>query len=305
MTLWELPRLSDEELESVEQAILRAYDSRSVDHLRILGLGELGLAVGWPTDDPVAVCKRQAAGPAADVESDAHRMQHYQAALEERGARVLPTDLRALDAGNNRAVPYLVQPIVPPEQLAENIIAADDPRPNHPILTAVRDIVLNVVTDQPEFGLSIDAQITNFAVDADGPVLLDFTPPLIWDSTGGPFYDIGAYLSAIPLPLRPTALKLTRRSGDRYRTARDTLRMTAVYLKRIDQERWVDSALATFNDRLDEPLRRDVVDSTYDEMIRDLPMIKRLARVQRAWQTRVRRRRYEFFITNSFTGEIL
>ena len=47
------------------------------------------------------------------------------------------------------------------------------------------------------------------------------------------------------------------------------------------------------------------VDETYDDMIRELPMIKRLARIQRAWQMRVRRQRYDFFITNSFTGEIL
>ena len=305
MTDWELPRLSESELAAVERAILHAYDSRSVDHLCVLGLGELGLAIGWPADAPVAVCKRQAAGTAAEVDADAERMRRYQAALEDRGARVLPTDLRSFDAGGGRAVPYLVQPVVPKSALAENIIASDDPRPNHPLLVAVRDIVLNVVTDEPHFGLSIDAQITNFAVDEQGPVLLDFTPPLIWDENGGPFYDIGAYLSAIPLPLRPTALKLTRRSGDRYRTARDTLRMTAVYLKRIGQERWIEQALTTFNERLDEPLRREVVDSTYDEMGKDLPMIKRLARVQRAWQTRVRRQRYEFFITNSFTGEIL
>ena len=103
MTSWELPRLSDEELHSVEQAILHAYDSRSVEHLNILGLGELGLAIGWPTDDSVAVCKRQAAGPAAHVAGDADRMQRYQTALLERGARTLPTDLRALDAGDGRA----------------------------------------------------------------------------------------------------------------------------------------------------------------------------------------------------------
>ncbi len=305
MTAWTTPTMSDGELEAVEAAVLHAYDTRSVDHLRVLGLGELGLAIGWPTESPRAVFKRQAAGPRAAVEKDAKRTRRYQAALEERGARVLPTDLRALDAPDGRAVPYLIQPLVPAEDLAENIIASAPVQPDHPVLVAIRDTVIDVVSDEPELGLSIDAQITNFAVDADGVVLLDFTPPLIWDQTSGPFYDIGTYLEAIPLPLRPTALKLTRRAGDRYRTARDTLRMTAVYLKRIDQERWVDSAIATFNDRLDEPIRRHRVDETYEEMIKDLPMIKRLARIQRAWQTRVRRRRYEFFITNSFTDEIL
>ena len=305
MSGWSQPTLPRSELEEVERAVLHAYDTRSVEHLCVLGLGELGLAIGWPTEDPVVVCKRQAAGTAAEVEADAERMHRYRAALEQRGARVLPTEFHALDTGGDRRVPYLLQPVVPVPSLAENVIATDEPRPDHPLLTAVRDVVIDVVVDEPDFGLSIDAQITNFAVDERGPLLLDFTPPLIWDSTSGPFYDIGAYLSAIPLPLRPTALRLTRRSGDRYRTARDTLRMTAVYLKRIGQDRWIDAALSSFNDRLDEPLRREVVESTYQEMIRDLPTIKRLARVQRAWQTRVRRRRYEFFITNSFTGEIL
>ena len=232
-------------------------------------------------------------------------MLAYQDALTEHGIRVLPTTIRSIDAGPGRRVTYLIQPLVPRDALAETIVAGAEVDPAHPLLTAVRDGVIGVVTDTREFGLSIDAQITNFAVDDTGPLLLDFTPPLIWDGDGGPFYDIGAYLGAIPLPLRPTALKLTRRAGDRYRSARGTLQMTAVYFKRIGQERWVDAAIANFNERLDEPIERAVVDGVYDEMIRDLPRIKLLARIQRAWTTRVRRRRYEFFITNSFTGEIL
>ena len=82
------------------------------------------------------------------------------------------------------------------------------------------------------------------------------------------------------------------------------LELTAVYLLRINQERWVEAALTCFNDGIDEPITRASVDEKFEQMIKDLPTIKRLARIQRAWATKVRKDRYEFFITNSFTGEI-
>ena len=107
-----------------------------------------------------------------------------------------------------------------------------------------------------------------------------------------------------PSVLHGIATKMTMKAGDDYRTARGVLEMTVVYLLRIGQGRWVDAAIACFNASLDEPLERSAIEAHFTQMMKDLPMIKRLARAQRLWATRVRRQRYEFFITNSFTGEI-
>ena len=131
------------------------------------------------------------------------------------------------------------------------------------MLVSIRRLVSGVVRDDSTGGLSIDAQVTNFAWNGSEVVSLDTTPPLIWDVTAGPFYDVGNYLTAVPALLRPIALRLTKRAGNGYRTVRGVLEFTAM-----------------------------------------IPMIKRLARLQRFWAAHVRRTRYEFFITNSFTGEI-
>lgn len=301
---WNLPGVSDEQILDVERAVLRAFDTRSTDGLHILGLGELGLAVGWPTEQPVAVFKRQAPGPIEQLDADMARMQRFHDALVDARVRVMPTDIRTITNPDGKTIPYLIQPVVAAQDLAENILAADDPRADHRVLTSLRDTVMRVVRDDVHGGLSIDAQVTNFAWDGEQVVSLDTTPPLIWGPSSGPMYEVGNYLTAVPAVLRGAATRLTKKAGNDYRTAHGVLEMTAVYLLRIDQERWVESAISCFNETLDRPLDRDTIETQFQRVMKDLPLIKRLARAQRFWATRVRRQRYEFFITNSFTGEI-
>lgn len=304
VTTWVLPSVSDEQILEVENAILDAFDARSTDGLTILGLGELGLAVGWPTSAPTAVFKRQAPGPIDQLSADLARMKRFHDELLHTGAKVVPTDIRTITNRDGKVIPYLIQPVIQPAELVENIIAKADPSPDHPTLVSLRDTIMRVVRDDERGGLSIDAQVTNFAWNGESVVSLDTTPPLIWEPNSGPMYEVGNYLTAIPRVLEGVATKMTMKAGDDYRTARGVLEMTAVYLLRIDQDRWVDDAITCFNQALDEPLDRAAVETKFKQMIKDLPMIKRLARTQRLWATKVRKQRYEFFITNSFTGEI-
>lgn len=301
---WSIPVVSDADLHDVERMILQAFDTRDVSRLNVLGLGELGLAVGWPADAPHAVIKRQAPGPTDQVEADRLAMIDFMDTLRAEGALVIPTDVRTIVNEDGDVIPYLVQPIVDRSDLAETIIAGAEPHPTHPILVSIRDMVAGIVRDDSRGGLSIDAQVTNFAWDGEQVVSLDTTPTLMWPPDGEPLDNVGNYLTAVPAPLRPIALRLTKRTGEGYRSIRGVLEFTSVYLLRIDQERWVDSAIECFNEVLDEPLDRREIDAQYRQVTRDLPTIKRLARIQRFWATRVRRHRYQFFITNSFTGEI-
>lgn len=303
--MWDAPAISSDELAAVESAYVAALSRRSIADLRVLGFGELGLAVGWPGAAPRVVCKRQAPGRPAEVRADVDRMVAYQRALEDAGASLVPTLVEAVDIGPDWSVPYLVQPVLDPSVLADHVLADAAPDPEHPIIVDLRDLTVDVVRDDSELGLSIDGQVTNFAWAGDRLHILDTTPPLIWDATDGPFYDVGAYLHAIPAPLRSTALSITRRNGNDYRTVRGTLMRTAMYLHRIEQERWVAPALTAFNEVIDDPLTLDEIWSGYQAAIKDFPLIKRLARIQRFWVERLRRGRYEFFITDSFNGQIL
>lgn len=302
--MWTLPTVSDDDLHLVERDILTAFRARSTHGLKILGMGELGLAVGWPSNEPVAVFKRQAPGTSGEVAADLDRMRRFHDALIRAGIAVVPTDIRVITNEYGASVPYLIQPIIEPGNLTENLLAARQPDSADEILVAIRDAVTTVVRDGSNGGLSIDAQVTNFAWDRDKVVLLDTTPPLIWDPGSGPMYDVGNYLTAVPSILRPTAMTLTKRTAADYRNVRGVLKQTVVYLLRIDQERWVQPAIECFNDVLDVPLVRDEVEESFKRVLRDIPMIKRLSRMQRFWATRVRKENYEFFITNSFTGEI-
>ncbi|MEM9747104.1 MAG: hypothetical protein AAF945_10460, partial [Actinomycetota bacterium] len=74
---------------------------------------------------------------------------------------------------------------------------------------------------------------------------------------------------------------------------------------RLDQERWLDDVLTTFNERLDDPIDRAAVMGRFDELHGEMQRIKKITRLQRFWVERVRRGQYEFFITDSFTGELI
>lgn len=304
-TAWEAPVLPEDGLLDIESRITQAFANRSTEGLNVLGFGELGLAIGWPSSQPSMVVKRQTVGTAASVRSDLQRMQDYQEALEERGLAVLPTELRSIELGNGSTAGYVVQPMVPQTQLVEHLLPTIEPAADHPILAAIRDAVIGVVHDGPSGGLSVDAQVTNFAWDGERVTLIDTTPPLIWDADGGPFYDVGNYLGAIPAPLRPTAMKLTRQQGDRVRTATGALRQSAMFLKRIELDEWVDPAIETYNERLTTPILRSEVEALFAEATKNFPLIKKMARIERFWQTKIRRREYQYFITDSFSGEIL
>lgn len=303
--MWDTPSIAREDLLQAEAAIVRAFDEQSINHLRVIGFGELGLAIGWPTETPTVIVKRQAPGPPSAVASDERRMVAYQQALRDGGVSVLANSFEQVPLADGTVAPYIVQPIVHSDDLVENILPREEPASDNQILLALRDLVVSIVSDTPELGLSIDAQITNFFWKNDQLHILDTTPPLIWDADGGPFYDVGNYLRALPAPLRSTALRITRRVGDDYRTPHGTLYRTVVYLKRIGLEAWVDPAIECFNGALDRPIERAAVEKEYEQAIKDFPRIKLLARIQRAWTRHVRRQRYEFFITDSFDGRIL
>jgi hypothetical protein len=67
---------------------------------------------------------------------------------------------------------------------------------------------------------------------------------------------------------------------------------------------WVEPALVAFNRFVggDNPMTTEEAEARHHKDVSTWPRLKRLQRVERAWQTRVRRRRYEFFIHTTFGG---
>jgi len=109
----------------------------------------------------------------------------------------------------------------------------------------------------------------------------------------------------MPAVLRPAVIKIARKVVAENGTDVGNLQLAALSIVRLGLHRWLDRVLATFNECLDEPIEASTVMSRFDQLHGEMQQIKRMGRIQRAWLEKVRRRRYEFFITDSFTGEVL
>lgn len=295
-----VPSLSNEDLLDLDRRIATALRERSVEGLQVLGMGEAGLALAWPNDNPTAVVKRLwVSDSAADAEAQLERIREYTDRLAPF-VDITPTDLRTVVADSGRTIPFMVQPIYKPEQLVEHVLAEDEPATDHPIVTSLTEAILQTGADGRQ---ALDAQFSNFAWINDRLVFFDLGSPFMYDENGNAT-DIPGVVDSMPAILHPILRRQVRGTMNRLGGRRYTFRQAAISLPRIGQERWLTPALEAFNEHLDEPLTVEEVHARIQRMHRELKVMKSLMRTQRAWSTKVRRKPYETFITDSFTGEL-
>lgn len=294
--------LSDDELDEIEAGFRQALTSKSFDGLNVLGFGELGVAFGFPTEAPRLVVKRVAShSDPQQVQHGFDRIRRYETLL---AAHIRVTESRHVTttATNGWLAPYIVQPLYARETLADNILAANEPDAEHPMVLAVRDAAVAVARAGETV---LDSRFSNFVWDGDELMVFDTGSPFFVDEHGEPLVDLGPSESAIPAPTRPIAKKLSAKVQQDLGTPSGNLAHAALSAVRVGQQRWLDALLAAFNTELDEPLnKRDVLEQ-YERIQKDMTNIKYLARAQRFWMTRVRRGSYDFFITDSFNGRLL
>ena len=293
--------IEDDELVAVERSVLSALQRRSVDELNVLGFGEAGLAVAWPADEPRLVLKRLMS---TDELSESHHLfeliERYRAAVEPHVV-IAPTEMRVITDDQGRSVPYMVQRLYAAGDLLENVLAAHTPDPGFVALVALRDAALSALEDGRQI---LDSQPSNFAWADDTLVFFDIGTPFLYDDEG-PILEFGAMLETMPAALRPLVRREIGKVNGHLGTPFGNLEHAALGLVRIGQERWLDAAVACFNERLGDPLDVATIAKRGETFRRQLRLFKQTMRVQRAWVTRVRRRRYDFFITDSWSGEIL
>lgn len=294
--------LSDDELDEIERGFRQALNAKSFDGLNVLGFGELGVAFGFPADAPRVVVKRVAShSDPQQVQHGFDRIRRYEALLDPH-IRVTESRHVTTPAANGWLAPYIVQPLYAKETLADSILAANEPDPEHPMVLAVRDAAVAVARAGETV---LDSQFSNFVWDDDGLLVFDTGSPFFVDAHGEPLVDLGPAESAIPAPMRPLAKKLSVKVQKDLGTPSGNLVHAALSAVRVGQQRWLDALLVAFNAELDEPLRTSDVLDQYERIQKDMTNIKYLARAQRLWTTRVRRRSYDFFITDSFNGRLL
>ncbi len=281
-------------LVAVESAVQEALASGADDQLRVLGHGEISLVIGWPHDAPVVACKRLPEFPStAAAERYEDVLSRYLTRLEDRGLHVVPSTLSFLEPGpDGRRVGYVVQPVLSAGSLGPDILRADVPDADHPLLTAVLSGVLRTVDAQT----GLDAQISNWAMLDDTVSYLDVTTPILYDADGLAL-DVNVLIASYPWLLRPLLRRFAAPPiAAAYCEPRTVLVDLAANLHKERLTEWIPAVLEAANRELSEPITPDDVRKYYRSNARLWEVMLRLRRADRWWQRKVRRRTYPFLL---------
>ncbi len=288
--------MSQADLVELEAAVAAALAGDDTSGLCVLGYGELSMALGWPVDEPRFVCKRTPSFTPQQFDDYRAAVLDYIAQLRSNGVVVVDTTIMSITT-SGRVQGYLVQPLLDPESLGHNLLAASTPSPDHPYLVALAE-VMGVVTPH----LSIDAQVTNFAFDGTRLTLIDVGTPFLWNERGRLRFDLDPFVRMLPTPVRGLVAREMHKTVQRWRDPRGVAVDVAANLHREGMPEWIDPAIEAMNRRWEwpTPIAAAEARAFYDEDRRIWPLLKRLQRVERRWQQSVRRRPYDFFIHSTF-----
>lgn len=291
--------LQASELMGLEASVSGALASGDLSAVNILGFGEISVALGYPGHAPTHVCKRMPPFRGPEFERYRELVLRYVDEVRAAGVHVVQTQVLGVDVGD-RQVGYIVQPLLPSKTLGHNILAASEPDPDHPFLTAVAEVV-GLTTDQ----LSIDSQVTNWSWDGRQLTLIDVGTPLLWDDSDAMEMDMTPFLAMIPAPLRAVVRRDLTKVSQRWRRPDGVGADIVANLYREGLDQWVDP-MVTALERVVGPGETPAAAhgrALYEEDLKTWPRLMKLKRIERAWRTKVRRQPYDFFIQSTFDGE--
>jgi Family of unknown function (DUF6206) len=288
------PELAEGELRQLDALVERAFSTAGEAGLPMLGYGEISLVLGWPPESPRFACKRLP--PFRDrerFESYRETLADYLGALAAAGLRVVATEMRAVGHRDGTVAGYVVQPMLPGNQLAPSVLRGADPTVGHPLVPALAAAVQATVS--PSLGL--DAQLSNWIWDGAELTYLDVSTPLIWSPGGYSRLDLDLLAEAYPAVLRwPLRRFVAPGILDTYRDRRKVYLDFAGNLLKERLEAWLPGFLEAFNRRIDEPLSEHEVRRYYRSDKRLWAGLLAIRRLDRAWRRRVRRRPYPFLL---------
>lgn len=286
--------LPDEALRGLDEDVEAALGAGDESALPILGYGEISLVLGWPPEEPRFACKRLPLfATRSRFDAYGRTLEAYLDALRRVGIRVVETDLRSVSRDDGTVVGYVVQPVLPAEELATAILGREDPDSGHPLVAAVVDTVAAAVS--PTVGL--DAQLSNWTWEGSRLTYLDVSTPLLWSDEGRPLLDLELLSRAIPWALRGALRRLVVPGiVETYRDLRKVYLDLCGNLIKERLDRWLPAFLDQIGRRVDIPLTAAEVRRYYQSDARLWAMLLRIRRLDRAWQLGVRRRPYPFLL---------
>ena len=286
--------LADEELAELDRRVEEALRSGEESQLPVLGYGEISLVLGWPAEVPAFACKRLPVFPDRS-RFDAYRatLADYLEALSRAGVEVVDTELRAVEQPGGAVAGYVVQPMLPPGQLAPAILADSDPSVGHPLVAAIADTAAATVSPT----LGIDSQLANWTWDGEGLTYIDVSTPMIWGADGKPRLDLELMTRAIPWALRGAIRRFVAPGIiDTYRDLHKVYLDLCGNLIKERLDAWLPAFLEHANRHLEEPLTAEEVRRYYRSDRRLWAALLAVRRLDRGWQRRVRRRPYPFLL---------
>lgn len=285
--------ITDDELVALERDVNQALTVGERASLRVLGHGEISLVLGWPAQAPRWACKRLPPFGSIDQAVDyAETLGRYLTLLDQRGVRVLDTEVRRVELVSPAVAVYCVQPVLPAGSIATDVVRSDPARAPV-LLQEIVELVFAAADDQVGF----DAQLSNWALRDDQLVYLDVTTPLLRRPDGTEELDPDLFLASFPALLRaPVKRFVVPDVIERYHQPRTVvLDLAANLLKeRLDQH--IGTVLAAANGRLEVPLSKEEVHADYRSDARTWAALQAMRRIDRGWQQRVRRRPYPFLL---------
>lgn len=288
--------LDDRGLAELEGDVHRALASGTPGPLRVLGYGEISMVLGWPADAPRVACKRLPPFPSASAADAFEATLHaYLDRLAQRGVDVVDTTVHRITsaaARNGAVVVYCVQPVLPEDVLAPAVVRAGGTRAGE-LLRAIVDRTACVV----DRNIGFDAQLSNWAT-VDGRLrYFDVTTPLLRGVEGVPELDTDVFLASLPWLLRaPVRRFVVPDIIERYHDVRRVLSDLAANLVKERLDSWIPTVVDAANGHLDVPLTEAQVRADYRSDARTWAALQAVRRVDRVWQTRVRRRPYPFLL---------
>jgi hypothetical protein len=285
--------IADDDLGSLERDVHRALTLGDATHLRVLGRGEISLVLGWPAGEPRWACKRLPPFPSIARAIDyAGALSRYLDVLAERGVVVLDTEVRQVALEDGAVAVYCVQPVLPADTLATDLVRAD-PQRAAAVFGEVTDHILAVTDDRVGF----DAQLSNWAVTERGLTYFDVTTPLLCGPDGREELDTDLFLASLPWLLRaPVKRFVIPDVLERYHQPRTVVLDLAANLIKERLEQHIPTVLTAVGDRIEPPLLENEVRADYRADARTWAALQAMRRADRVWQRRVRRRPYAFLL---------
>lgn len=286
--------LSEAELRELDERVEAALSTGDESGLPMLGYGEISMVLGWPPEAPRYACKRLPPFRSRErFEAFRETLEDYLEALRAAGVRVVETEMRAIAQGDGTVAGYVVQPLLPSEELAPAVLGGLDPDTGHPLVEALAATIAAAVS--PSVGL--DAQLSNWTWNGSELTYFDVTTPLIWSAEGECRLDLDLLVEAFPALLRwPLRRFVAPGILDTFRDRRKVYLDFAGNLLKERLEGWLPAFLERMNARIDEPLSEEEVRRHYRSDARLWAALLRIRRLDRAWRRRVRHRPYPFLL---------